>query len=169
MLLPTQEALDAEPTTAASTTTSSDSEEEEDSIVGGRCRAPSLFEARRAREVLPGASALLATALASQRSSSLELQFRDSFVNIRTGKLYSTYDILIGIPPTGADLAAGTDSRTIWRVTTKISPEHITTIPADPSEWTDRRRDDQPRRRGDPDPGGSRAAPDTDAWADAQS
>lgn len=87
-------------------TTATSLDTEDDSVTDGRVRALSSFEAGRAREVQPGASALLATALASQRSSDLELRFREAFVNIRTGSLFITYGILVGVPPVGADLAA---------------------------------------------------------------
>lgn len=93
-------------------------------------------------------------ALASQRSSSLELRFHDSVVNIRTGKLYVMFDILIGTPPPGADSAAGTDMRLIWRITAEISPDHVVTIPSDTWEWTS-----GGLRGGDAGPGGSSATP----------
>lgn len=112
----------------------------------------SLFEARRAREILPGSSALLATALSGQYRSALELRFRDSFVNVRTGQFFIVFELLFGERPTAADIATGMDTRVYWRVTAEATPDNVFSIPADPWAWVDGSRRRDANRGGSPAP-----------------
>lgn len=88
--------------------------------------------------------------------SALESRFRDTYVNIHTGSLFITDDILVGAPPVAADPAAGTDTRIIWRFTSEVLSA---TIPEDPWTWFHNRtaaRSSSGRREPSPGRGGGR-------------